>query len=183
MDTVRYFKDLAKGQLRQQRAAGRSDLQLQPMQHQVAVSAGYASWAILLRAPELDRQLAVVMDREPHLTRHGFGIGYSPRTPLERRTEFAELREELRESSERVHEVHGWLIEHVEPRKTINSAHGSYGLKDMAERDLGGYVANGEFIAAAIIADYPYRRHTDSPNASFGMSERSINVIWKRVYG
>ena len=58
------------------------------------------------------------------------------------------------------------------PIKTINLNHTRYGLKHIAEKEIG-YIPNGVFDAAAIIAGYPYRR-VDQPNATFGMSERSI---------
>jgi hypothetical protein len=48
----------------------------------------------------------------------------------------------------------------------------------VAEQDLG-YITNGVFIAAAIIAGYSYEI-TDSPNVDFGMSERSHREIGLR---
>ena len=183
MDTVRYFKEISKRQFKERRSTENVKIGLQNVQHDVATAAGFRSWASLLQAGEQDRQLAAVMHREPRLTREGFGAGYFARTLQQRRADFVRSREELRDSADRVEQVRGWLVEHMEPRKTINSASGGYGLKDLAERDLGSYVANGELIAAAIIAGYTYQIHPESPNASFGMSARSIKVIWKRVHG
>ncbi|HEY5230871.1 MAG TPA: hypothetical protein VIJ11_08280, partial [Galbitalea sp.] len=131
-----------------------------------------------LTADETDRQIAVVMDLEPQLNQFGFGPGAFAQSAQERRENFARWRIELRASGEHVEEIRQWLERNVEPRRTINSYAGSYGLKHIAEQALGEYVANGELIAAAIIAGYPYRREADgSPNARFGMSERSINAL------
>jgi hypothetical protein len=47
-------------------------------------------------------------------------------------------------------------------------------MKHIAEQDIG-YVANGVFIAAAIIAGYPYE--LCAPNARFGMSETSFKKL------
>lgn len=184
MDTVRYFKSLAKSQLKELQSAGDARFGLQQVQHQVAVDAGYRSWDALLDADEPDRQLAMVMNREPRLNRFGFGPGQFARTIQERRAQLAEWRGELRASASHVDEVREWLVLNIEPRQTINADAGSYGLKHLAESDLGAYVANGELIAAAIIAEYAYRSGAaDSPNAVFGMSSRSITALRRRVRG
>jgi hypothetical protein len=47
---------------------------------------------------------------------------------------------------------------------------------------MGHCVTNGELIAAAIIAGYPYQREGGgSPNALFGMSSRSITALQQRL--
>ena len=69
-----------------------------------------------------------------------------------------------------------WLRSNVEPIKTINRRHSSYGLKHLAEKfSPNGYLSNGVFIAAAMIVGYPFK--VDPPNAMFGMSERSIKRL------
>lgn len=179
MDTLRYFKDLAKAQHREFRGSTESEpVGLQRVQHLVAVSAGYASWDALRGASSADRDLAAAMALEPHLCINGFGAG-SFDVPLEtRRARFTGWRLELRRCSAHVAEIREWLESNVERRKTINPDYGSYGLKHIAERHLGAYVANGEFVAAAIIAGYPYRRgEGTSPNATFGMSSRSLAML------
>lgn len=182
MDSVRYFKSLAKSQLKALQSGGDARLGLQQVQHQVAVDAGYRSWGALLDANEPDRQLAAVMIREPRLNQNGFGPSAFARTIQERRAQFAQWRVDLRASAAHVDEVREWLVLNVEPRQTINTDARSYGLKHLAESDLGAYVTNGELIAAAIIAEYPYRSSTaESPNAVFGMSARSITALRRRV--
>jgi len=181
VDTVRYFKTSAKAQLKEHGDSG-ANFGLQQMQHRVATQAGYISWTALLSADEADRQIAVVMDREPQLNRNGFGAGNYAKTPQERREQFAQWRSQLRSSGTRVAEIGEWLKRNVEPRSSINSRAGSYGLKHLAEKDLGSYVANGELIAAAIIGNYRYRRNGNTPNAVFSMTTPSIDAVHRRLY-
>lgn len=180
MNTVRYFKSVAKRQLIFRQDAGDDSSTLQQVQHQVAVDAGYTSWDALRTASDTDRRLAVAMTQEPSLTWEGFGAGYFKATPQERRTAFIDARIELRGNADRIEQIRAWLEANITPRKTIDPAAGSYSLKDLAERDLGWYLSNGEFIAAAIIAGYPYRAEFESPNARFGMSARSVSVVRAR---
>lgn len=190
MDTVRFFKNHAKSQLKAAREGhpaaaaplaglrpGAEQPTLQQVQHHVAVRAGYPSWAGLLQAPEHDRQLAAVMTREPRLTRFGMGAGAFGKTREERLADFARGRAELRASAGEVAEVTTWLLANIAPIRTINRDWTSYQHKHMVERVIGRYVANGEFIAAAIIAGYPYRQESwDSPNVCFAMSSRSVRA-------
>lgn len=186
MDTVRFFKDHAKAQLKGAREGDPSALAtlaglrpggkpptLQQVQHQVAVRAGYPSWAGLLRCV----QQAAVMTREPRLTRFGIGSGAFHKTREERLAAFVSGRAELRASADQVAEVTAWLLANIAPIRTINRDWTSYQHKHMVERVIGQYVANGELIAAAIIAGYPYRHESwDSPNVYFAMSSRSVRA-------
>lgn len=184
MDTVRYFKTISKAHLRDLRQSGDVSVGLQHVQHEVAVEAGYRSWSALLSADEFHRQLAVAMHREPQLNVNGFGAGMYSRSAQERREQFAMWRSQLRGSAARVDEIREWLVRHVDARQTVNANAGSYHLKHLAEEDLGSYVSNGELIAAAIIAGYSYRRKGNgSPNATFGMSARSITDLRRRLRG
>jgi hypothetical protein len=54
--------------------------------------------------------------------------------------------------------------------KTINRTGTSYGLKHVAERDIG-YLTNGIFIAAAHACGYRVVRVGDSPNAWLNISQ------------
>lgn len=180
MDTLRFFRDLAKADLRRVRRSPDYDGSgLQRAQHEVAQRVGFASWDALRQAPETERDIAAVMELEPWLCVNGFGAGFFGRmSPAERRNQFAQWRSELRAAGDRVGHVRGWLKANIAPRQTVNPAAGSYGVKNTAERHLGVYVANGELIAAAILAGYPYRRETGtSPNAVFGMSSRSLTLL------
>lgn len=183
MDTIEYFKRAAKIELKALRAAGNTDAQLQPVQHQIAVDAGYRSWGALRASDEYERQLAVVMHQHPRLNMVGFGENLFQKDRDVRRQEFEADRAELRGNARRLEPITAWLQEHVEPRKTVNHLAGSYGMKHLFEADKY-YIVNGEFVAAALIAGYPMREGgPNSPNATFGMSERSRRTIWRRIHG
>lgn len=174
-------RDLAKEQIRQTRLDDGTAPGLQRIQHQVAINAGFRSWGDLVNAPESERQLAALMHQLPSLNSFGFGPGDFARTKQEREKNMLDWRRELR-ASKRVDTLRSWLVDNIAPRKTVNQWAGSYGLKHLAEAELD-YVTNGEFIAAAILEGYPYRRDDRGPNATFGMSERSITATRKRIRG
>lgn len=73
-----------------------------------------------------------------------------------------------------------WLLENFEMSSNIRrwTTTGSYGWKHIAENVLGksvdGYVCNGTFIAAAIMADVQIRPYENSPNARIGITEKSL---------
>ncbi len=182
MDTVRFFKDRAKAQLRSARAGTAHPPTLQQMQHEVAREAGYRSWRDLLHADEDDRQLAVTMTLEPHLNLNGFGPGAYGGTMDERRARMAGWRRELRGRARDVARVRDWLLANVAPRKTVNPNVGSYSLKHLVERAMGTYIENGVLIAAAIGAGYGYRREPGwSPNATLAMSSVSVKQLRNRM--
>lgn len=60
------------------------------------------------------------------------------------------------------------------PLKTPTQS--SYSMKHVAERAIWQYVANGELIAATLMAGYPMSR-PHGPNAPFGMSPRDVNRV------
>ena len=59
-----------------------------------------------------------------------------------------------------------WLLGHdaLDRRKTINYKMTSYGWKHVAERAIGEYVSNGDFICAALYLKYKMKRDGTSPN-------------------
>jgi len=119
--------------------------------------------------------LAEVMEQHPELGRFGIGT-FEPRkkTPEQRGAELAEGRRELADREAFVIEIAGWLQENIAPIKTPTV--GSYRLKHVVERAIGEYVANGELIAAALLAGYPFK-YTDGPNPLFGMSARDVDRV------
>lgn len=181
MDTIRYFKDHSKQTLRELQDGG-SDQTLQQVQHQVAVRAGFASWSALRIAAEHERQLAVAMIEHPRLNYSGLGMAFVVPTPREQKMQqYREHRRSLRSAADRVEHLRSWLVQTFEPRKTVYDGAGSYGLKHIAEEVLrepmGGYVSNGEIIAAALIAGYPHeQRPGDEPNVWFGMRAASVKA-------
>jgi hypothetical protein len=70
-----------------------------------------------------------------------------------------------------------WLTG-IGKRKTINKKHSSYGLKHIAEKDIG-YITNGTFIAGAIHCGFKYHICENSPNPCFNMSEKSLRDLGK----
>ncbi len=118
--------------------------------------------------------LAGVMQHHPLL--HTFGIGvFEPRgkTPEQRQAEFAAGRVDLAGREAAVLETAAWLRENITPIKTPTVD--SYGMKHVMERATHTYVTNGEFIAAALIAGYPFRYV--QPNVLFGMSARDVRRV------
>ena len=66
-----------------------------------------------------------------------------------------------------------WLLKHdaLERRKTVNTKVSSYTWKHVVERDCDSYIANGEFICAALYLGYKMKRST-GPNVWFNIRDR-----------
>jgi hypothetical protein len=158
-----------------------SKFTLMRAQHVVAVEHEFVKWQDLAHAPATDLRLAITMVKIPELNACGVGLyPHHARLPVPERDKLlADERTELRRCGDRVAATVEWLQKHIRPIRTINLNHTSYGLKHIAEREIG-YIPNGVFVAAAIVAGYRYRR-IDEPNVAFGMSEHSIKESAKRV--
>jgi hypothetical protein len=110
----------------------------------------------------------------PDLTDFGFGV-FNPGhlSPEERQRQFAADRADMftERSFEQFARARAWL--EAQPRTMhVNRAAGSsYGLKHVAEDEIG-YVTNGIFIAAAVAAGFTVERDQGSPNAVFNISKR-----------
>jgi hypothetical protein len=156
-------------------------LGLQQAQHVVARRHNFDSWQAVVAASDIERRLAITMAKEPYLTDFGIGIFYNrSQSREERRATFQQQREQLRRSARHVEWTVDWLRQYVTPIKTINRNRTSYGWKHLAEKFYDEmYITNGVFIAAGIIADYPYKI-IDGPNVPFGMSEKSAKMLRKR---
>ena len=125
-------------------------------------------------------KLRALMDEHPTLNDFGIGYGSAHDRPDDSpefkasilQTERHALLENVADVTWTIH----WLRSNVEPIKTINRRHSSYGLKHLAEKFSPNlYLSNGVFIAAAMIVGYPFE--VDPPNAMFGMSERSLKRL------
>jgi hypothetical protein len=66
-----------------------------------------------------------------------------------------------------------WLLQHdtFERRKTINTKVSSYTWKHVVERHCNEYIANGEFICAAL--HLGYKMKATGPNAWFNIKDRT----------
>ena len=131
-------------------------------------------------ASDIRRRLDALMAEHPTLSHSGIGHGSgewrSDKSPEWRDRILQAEREMFRESIDDVIWTVDWLRSNVEPIKTINRRHSSYGLKHLAEKfSPNGYLSNGVLIAAAMIVGYPFK--VDPPNVMFGMSQRSIKEL------
>ena len=112
-----------------------------------------------------------VMKAHPLLTYSGIGELETPyqATP--------KGRQKLLDAKEEIDAALDWLSRQ-ERRKTINPHWSSYGLKHIAERATGTYIANGSFIAAALMDGWTVKRcASDSPNALLNISERALKKL------
>ena len=106
-------------------------------QHVVAVEHGFTQWNDLIERSPVELHLAITMAKEPFLTDFGMGL-YSEDRKLPKEQREAKLREErkaLRKSVDAVWRTVDWLRGNIQPIKTINTKHSSYGLKHVAEKD------------------------------------------------
>lgn len=114
-----------------------------------------------------------VMEEVPGLNDFGIGVycGYQ-NDPAKAAAVTEQNRAKLLNSVDAVNRCCAWLSV-FRRRVTINPNHSSYGLKHVAEKDIG-YITNGVFITAAILSGFPYKVIQGGPNVAFGISERSI---------
>jgi hypothetical protein len=121
-----------------------------------------------------DDDMVKVLAREPELNDFGFGV-FDPRskTPEERAVVFRRDREFIRDPSSLAQftAARAWL-NRFDKLKALNKRGSSYGLKHVAEHDIG-YLTNGVFIAAAIAEGFIVQRIGDSPNAWFNISTKA----------
>lgn len=120
--------------------------------------------------------LAEVLEQHPLLTDYGIGIWESHKKTVKERIEETKRGQDyLRSREDEIRQTMIWLIQNVSRIKTINTRDDSYSLKHVMERATEVYVTNGEFIAAALMAEYPYIY--SEPNVRFGMSTRDFQTI------
>ena len=117
--------------------------------------------------------IAAIMAKEPTLNDFGFGLYVGDhRKPLkEQAASLDHNRRALLASVDRVQATCQWIEDHLRTRKTINPRYSSYGLKHLAEKDVG-YITNGVFIAAMIACGFRYR--VDGPNALFNVAKSKV---------
>ena len=121
----------------------------------------------------LRNQIQQAIDKLPEL--HFYGVGYYQNEKNLTLSEHKELQQQLLDSTEEFEKACLWL-EKINKIKTINKQHSSYGLKHLAEDEIG-YISNGTFIAAAINCGFNYKASETSPNVSFNMSEKDIKSL------
>lgn len=123
-----------------------------------------------------------VMNNFPELNDSGMGLvrWNKNETNDERIKKLADERKMLIEKKESFEKTVSWLS-NIDKIKSINKVHSSYGLKHIAEKQIG-YITNGVFIAAAISCGFEFKPIAeDSINVHFNMSEKSIKKILKDI--
>ncbi|AEH16323.1 hypothetical protein [Shewanella baltica] len=123
--------------------------------------------------------IQAVINQVPELTDFGISIYTNGRVldKTQKKAEFDKSQSSLLGSSESFEKTVSWLKQ-VEEIKSFNLRRSSYGIKHLAERDIG-YITNGVFIAAAIHSGFKYKINYDSPNVQFNMSEKSLKMLEK----
>lgn len=90
--------------------------------------------------------------------------------------------EDIRRSIDidKINKAAQWISTNMVKVSAINRRNSSYGLKHVCEKDIG-YVSNGEFIIAAILLGYKYKRcASNSQNCWVNMGTGAINAARKR---
>lgn len=123
--------------------------------------------------------IQAVIDLVPELTDFGIGIydGGRELDKAQKKDAFDKNQSSLLDSSESFEKTVTWLKQ-IEKIQSFNTHRSSYGLKHLAEKDIG-YITNGVFIAAAIHSGFKYKINRDSPNVLFNMSENSLKKLEK----
>lgn len=123
--------------------------------------------------------LLAVMKQVPALTDFGLGISWHHRrkSAEEQQAIFDRERADLM-NTQSFEVTCEWIRQHLEKQKSIYSGNSSYGIKHIAEKQIG-YITNGCFIAAMIACGYDWR--ADGPNAFFNVSGRSVNRAKEEV--
>lgn len=152
------------------------DITLMNVQYVVAKLSGFKNWGTLLQAEPVEIALAMVLEKEPQLNSFGMGNFERRLSPQVARETLLKNKAELRNNVALVAKTIVWLEDNIQPINTINTSNSSYGLKHQAEKKIG-YITNGMFIAAAMIAGYKYKIFRNSPNVHFGMSKKSIKNL------
>jgi hypothetical protein len=120
---------------------------------------------------EAAAEMKRVLDQQLQLGDFGFGVYARHRkTSLEQAVELIRQRDQIRSPASLAAFIatRAWLRRHNK-RKTINKSRTSYGLKHVAERDVG-YITNGVFIAAAVAEGFRVVRIGETPNACLNIS-------------
>ena len=106
-------------------------------------------------------------------TGHGYNpiFGFVGKVPFYQ-NEYEFLLERLPEDYQKIKE---WVEKELMPymtRKSINELHHSYGLKHVAEKQIGFYVSNGDIKLALMEEGVPFKAYYRDPYVSYPLSER-----------
>jgi hypothetical protein len=133
--------------------------------------------------PIRKRSFDELMVEFPYLTTKGIADYEWWPVPKDSDHTFVYCRAWLYSVQARVERCAAWLEAHIAPTKTVNRGWGmgSYQLKHVYEkRDPDGYITEGEFIAAALMAGFLVQETGRYGfKARFGMSKRSWTALPK----
>jgi hypothetical protein len=121
--------------------------------------------------------MAAVLERQPQLSDFGFGVSDRSKPPAEQAAELRIERDRIREprSLAQFMAARQWLSQFGK-LKAINNRRGtSYGLKHVAEHDIG-YVNQRRLHSSAISEGFTVQQANNSPNAWFNISTKA----WRR---
>jgi len=117
-----------------------------------------------------EQLLTMIMEAHPRLT----VLGYASTGAIDN-SERAALKSDVAQFERAC----AWIETHLTPRKTISRRRTSYGLKHIAEPEIG-YIRNGVFIAALLACGYTiYVRR--SPNPWVAVSEMAVRKAEESV--
>lgn len=128
------------------------------------------------------KDIQAAIDAIPKLNDFGIGVPFSSekQTKEEVAERYAKDVQRLLDSTEQFENACEWIRDNLTPTKTINQSRSSYGLKHIAEREIG-YITNGLFIAAMHHCGYLVARIRQGPNAEFNVSEKSVRKASERT--
>lgn len=162
-----------------------STLSLMKVQHLIAQRYGFKSWSELENASPIEQRLAITMEKNPLLCADGWGVSdwndcfkvpYPEKAKAFEKA-LSQEKHELRINHKAVEETYHWIKKNMTPIKSFNLESTSYALKHRAEFEIG-YIINGVFIAAALIAGYRVKVRNGSINVHFNMSKKRINEVY-----
>ena len=108
-----------------------------------------------------------------------YSIGYLDSVPFYE-SEYEFLLERNPECYQKIQE---WVENNLMPfmsRQSINERHSSYGLKHIAENELGFYVSNGDIKLALMEEGVPFKEYPGSPNVCYPLSQKFYKAKERR---
>jgi hypothetical protein len=123
--------------------------------------------------------IAAAMEKEPRLTINGIELNDPHLAKQNADAVFQHQREILRDETQAFAACLTWLAA-CKKRNTVSAGESSYGYKHRVEKcfsEIGVYVPNGAFIAAAIHAGFSYEIVPCSLNTLHGISRLSLRKL------
>ena len=123
----------------------------------------------------MEKKVIKILEKYPDLNPSGMGLFYVGHlSKSDQMDKLYDGRKAIIRRSEIVKSIVLWLDQFIVPTKTINKKRTSYNMKHIVEYYIG-YISNGEFIVAALLAGFKPQFLNSDPNVQFAMSEKS----WK----